>query len=243
MVLGWRRKAGKAGNKSSLDAASEPQVEESPGEPVEDVLDVVATLLRAWGEFAIDLGSMDEATVREQFEAWARHALLKTPPPGSVDAATNDGPQQRDWPGLESFAREHRKSEQSHVKNSLGDLRDVIWTFLESIGRAVQEDRKTDGRMTSRMGKLREAVGSGDTQAVKKEALRSITMIESLIEVRTQRQAAQVEQMASRLALLNLELFDVREKLATDPLTDIPNRAAFDERLRRLVDLQAVVPV
>ena len=55
---------------------------------VEDVLDVVATLLRTWGQFAIDLGSMDVAAVQEQFEEWARHALVIAPAPGSAEGAS-----------------------------------------------------------------------------------------------------------------------------------------------------------
>ena len=243
MILDRLRKARKAANDPQPDEASEPQVETPREEPVEDVLDVVATLLRTWGEFAIDLGSMDEATVREQFEGWARHALVIALPPGSTEGAPTDGPQQRDWPALQRFVRDHRKSEQSFVQCSLGDLRDVIWIFLETIGRAVQEDRKMDGRMNGQMGRLKEAVGSGDTQKVKKEALRSITLIESLIEVHSKRQTSRVERMASHLDRLNLELVDVKEKLATDPLTEIPNRAAFDEHLHRLVDVQPVVSV
>jgi diguanylate cyclase len=93
------------------------------------------------------------------------------------------------------------------------------------------------------MGRLQKAVGSGDTQSVKREALRSITLIESLIEMRSQRQTSRVERMASHLDRLNVELVDVKEKLATDPLTEIPNRAAFDEHLHRLVDVQPVVSV
>jgi diguanylate cyclase (GGDEF)-like protein len=243
VILGRRRKANKTREDSPPDASSEPQPEEPSGDSVEHLLDVLAALLHTWGEFAIELDSMDEAAVREHFEGWARHVLVVAPPPGSAVSATAAGPQQRDWPGLQEFARDHRKSEQAHVRHSLADLREVIWTFLETVGRAIQEDRKTDKRMTSQMGKLREAVGSGDTQAVKKEALRSITLIESLIEVRGERQRSQAEQMASRLDQLNLELVDVREKLATDPLTGIPNRAALDEHLRRLIDVQSIVDV
>lgn len=251
MILDRLRRAKKPPADPQPDPPSEPQAEalseqqaEAPyEEPVEDVLDVVATLLRTWGEFAIDLGEMDVAAVREQFEEWARHALVMAPAPGSAEGASADGPMRRDWPGLRRFVHDHRKTEQSVVQCSLGDLRDVIWIFLETVGRAVQEDRKTDGRMAGQMDKLKRAVGSGDTQTVKKEALRSITLIESLIETRSQRQISRVKRMASHLDRLNLELVDVKEKLTTDPLTEIPNRAAFEEHLNRLVDVQPVVSV
>jgi diguanylate cyclase len=243
VILGRRRKTRKAREESQPDAPSEPQLDKPCGESVEHLLDMVAALLHTWGEFAIEIESMDEAAVREHFEGWARHALVMAPPPGSADSAPATGPQQRDWPGLQDFAHDHRKSEQAHVQRSLADLREVIWAFLETVGRAIQEDRKTDGRMTGQMGRLREAVSSGDTQAVKKEALRSITLIESLIEVRGERQRSQAEQMASRLDRMNLELVDVREKLATDPLTEIPNRAALDEHLRRLIGVQTIVAI
>ncbi len=241
MILGRRRKADKAEKerKEAQPAASpEPQAEQEVGE---QLLDTLAALLRTWGEFPIEFESMDQATVREHFEAWARHALVAAPQPGSEEESPATAAARRDWPGLQRFVRDHRKSEYDHVQRSLTDLREVIGAFAQTLGRAIQEDRKTDGRMNGQLGKLRSAVDSSDTEALKREALRSITLIESMIEVRSTRQRTQVQQLAGRLDELNLELVDVREKLAKDPLTGIHNRAAFDGHMERLVDVQTVM--
>ena len=63
MILGRRRKSGKGREEASPAEPPGPQFGSPTGESAEQLLDLLAGLLRTWGEFAIELESMDEATV------------------------------------------------------------------------------------------------------------------------------------------------------------------------------------
>lgn len=212
--------------------AAEPDATES----IEQLLDVVAALLRSWGEFPIETAALSREQVAERFEGWARHALLGTPPPGAEGSASA----RRDWPAVRRFVADHRRKEQSFVQERFRDLREVVWTFIQTLGRSISQDRRTDHRMHEQLGKLRAAVDSDDTAELKREALRSVTMIESVIEARRARLESQVDELGDRLDNMAVELVNVQRELEKDALTQIHNRGALDEQLRCMVHLGTV---
>jgi diguanylate cyclase (GGDEF)-like protein len=238
-VFSWaRRRRRREAPVPGAPAPSESAPFDSARE-AEAAQDALAGVLRAWGERAFDLEAVDARSIGESFEAWARHVLVNAPPPGCL--LEGPRPDRRDWHSLQSFVRGHRRSEVDYVLRSLADLRQVIWIFVKSLGRAAAEDRREDQRMGRQLHRLREAVESTDTTALKREALSSIGLIESLIARRQARQKSEIEQLAGRLDRLSVELIAVREQLGTDPLTQLYNRAACDEHVSRIVSFRAVV--
>lgn len=220
--------------------APETPVSEAAPSTVVDVdqcLDALATALRAWGRMSFDLQGTLAVDVGQTFESWARHVLLNTPPPDKEEWQS----QQRDWPGLGHFVREHRSEERDFVITSLDDLRGVVWIFLESFSKALAADRSADNRVLSQLSSLREAVKSNDTGALKQQASTAATLVEGVISVREARYEGQIERLSDRLDNLAAQLIATREQGELDPLTGAQNRAALDRHLTQMTHLGAVL--
>ncbi len=218
--------------------ADEPTTDPTPTDDA--ALDALAAALRIWGELALALADKDKAEIQAEFDGWARHAVLASPRPG-IDDPEAKGERPKDWNGLGRFVRQHRRSEHDHVERSLKDLRQIIWTFIHSLGQALSEDRRTDGEVQTQLGSLRHAVDSNDTEALKREALTSIALIQSRIEHRKQREKGQIDKLSTQLDQLGQELVQVKEQLSVDSLTQVWNRAALDDHVNRVVSLGAVL--
>lgn len=199
-------------------------------------LDALAAALRAWGDMAIALAGRDEEEIREDFEGWARHAVLASPRPG-LDDPSSPPANRKDWNGLNRFVREHRRAERDFVTRSMKDLRQVIWQFIQSLGQAISQDRKMDVEVESSLGDLRRAVNSNDTEMLKREAMASISLIQSRIEGRKARERGQIDELANQLDEMATKLVEVKEQLSIDALTQICNRAGLDQQVSRVVSL------
>jgi len=210
-------------------------VRASPAGDEEAALDATAALLRIWGRYALDTEAVDSAVARLEFEAWARHVLVVAPPPGFEGEITR-----RDWRGLERFVEDNRKGERGWIDRTHEDLRQVIWLFVQSLGRAVAEDRHSNGQMGTQLKALRKACESSDTAALRKQALASVNLIQELLADRSDRSKLRIEALSGRLDQMKLKLHEVREQLSTDPLTKVHSRAAFDEQVERITNLGAL---
>ncbi|MCP5055583.1 MAG: GGDEF domain-containing protein [bacterium] len=210
------------------------------GTDEDPALDALVAALRVWGEMAIALEGREEEEIQEDFEGWARHAALASPRPGLDDPSAPPA-NKKDWTGLGRFVREHRRAEHEYVTRNMEDLRQVIWQFVESLGRAITEDRQTDGEVASKLLDLRRAVDSNDTEALKREALSSISLIQSRIEGRKLREQGQINELSGQLDDMASELVEVKDQLQVDALTEICNRAGLDQQVSRVVSLGLVL--
>ena len=224
---------GAGGARAPDDDASSPPL------PEEALLDALAGVLRVLGDHAFDVDDRTALEIREDFEAWARHALVGAPRPG-VDASDAPVSSKRDWRSLLHFTTQHRRLESDYVSRSLTDLRQVIWVFIQGVAREVVEDEVTDQSVSQRLGELRRAVDQSDTAALKREALASISMIEQVSGKRRERQDRQLAALARRLDGVREELSRAREQLEIDDLTGCYARGALDEYVERIVNLGTV---
>jgi len=198
----------------------------------EAALDATAALLRIWGSHALDTEAVDSAVARHEFEMWARHVLLVAPPPGFEGEV-----KRRDWRGLERFVEDNRKGECDWIERTHEDLRQVIWLFVQSLGRALSEDRHSDSEMSHQLATLKEACDSADTAVLKEQVLASVGLIEELLSDRSGRAEDRIHALSGRIDRMKLELVEVRKQLSTDPLTKVHSRAAFDEQVSRITNL------
>ncbi len=203
-------------------------------------LDALVDALRAWGEFGIAMSDRSKEEIREEFEGWARHALLASPRPG-IDPPDTPPSKTKDWASLSRFVREHRRGETDHIERNLTDFRQIIWSFVQGLSTALSEDRAADQSVASKLSELKRAAESEDTELLKREALASISLIQTQIRHRKQREQGQIEELSGQLERLSDELVQVKEQLSVDSLTEVWNRAGFDEHLERVVSLKAVL--
>jgi diguanylate cyclase (GGDEF)-like protein len=90
------------------------------------------------------------------------------------------------------------------------------------------------------MRRLEIAVRNGEPSAIKSEAQQTVSLLTEFLSERGARHQDQITAMAGRLECLPDELDSVRKQAAIDPVTELFNRASFDEQIEREVDLAAV---
>lgn len=227
--MGWRKRK-----------KQEPRREESPersGSVADPALDLVGDLLRGMGEHVVDLGDVSPEAVRETFEAWARHVLVGAPIPGQPDRRVAIPLAHRSWSGARRFALEHHHREYLLVQRSLGDLRDAIWAFIHGLGEALSDDRASDALLKEQIDRVRSAVDSPSTEEIRREAIAAVGVMGRALADRQRRQRHKFEGLGARVQELRKELESARSGMERDALTQLYNRAALDEHLRRVVHL------
>src|SRR5689334_8690031 len=143
----WKRGPSEASVADAADSASDAAI---GCEDVDDsALEAFVRALRGMGQHAFDLEHESAVTFSQRCEAWARHLLLLTPPPGDSEGSgeADDGEiqayvGQRDWPSALQFILSRQQRAQQHVNSALGELRQGIWAFAQSLGTALVEDQR-----------------------------------------------------------------------------------------------------
>lgn len=224
----WGRRASDAAEA----APAQTQEAEPPSSPgtsgdAERPREALALSLRSWGQFAIEIGEKEQvAAVRERFEHFADAVLGLGPEALAVD-----------YDGLERFVSEHRRNEKRSVGRCVGDMQEALWAFLECFHRSLSSDRADDSRTTESLERLRAAIDTPDGALLRHEAIRTIRTLSRSIEARQERYEQQLELLSNKVARLSEELVRAQWEAATDSLTGLANRAAFDAHLAEMSKL------
>ena len=230
----WSGDENESGQTKSENSSGKARPESSGFEEAEPAAETLAKVMRLLGRHSFDLDKIEAQDIEKEFERWAMHVLV-----GATvvedDEPLADG--RRDWGGLNRFVNTHRQHEKQYVTESLGDLRDVILTFTQTIGRAVLEDQETDRQMADQIGGLEAASESSSVEEMKRALLEAAHSISHLLEERKQHQQARVETLGSKLQKVQEELGQARKQMTLDPLTQLYNRSALDTQLERVVGL------
>ncbi|MEE8585941.1 MAG: GGDEF domain-containing protein [Acidobacteriota bacterium] len=204
---------------------------EEVAEGIDEATRAVAAFLKIYGRHAFSTDQVDSKAVRQQCDAWVRHFLNGGPAPGRRDNV------EFDWNGVQRFVGRHRRREQIYVHNSMRDLRNMIWEFIQGISQTVSEGQQSDGQVTKRLSRLKEAVQRDSIEELKREVVEAVHTIGEAIELRQERQRSQMLQLGQKLRQMRCELVEARQKMSSDPFTRLYNRSAFDDHLKRTVDL------
>jgi diguanylate cyclase len=216
-----------------LPPASAPASDESAA------IETLASILRTLGELAFDIAETPEREVRQQFERWARHILLglavsDDEPPATVGAMV------RDWPALRRFVNQHRRRERDHVVRGFSDMRQVIWAFVHSLGKAVPEEHGEEERTRQQLARLRAAAALESLEGLKREAMATVALIDEVSERRLKRQTSRTQELSAQVKMLGARLEVAERENVTDSLTNLANRRAFDQELTRMAHMAAV---
>ncbi len=229
--------------KSKGNEAAELHSDERELEAPDRALDVLTALIKLYGKYAFDTDQGEAADTEAQCNEWATRIALVTPP--AAGEARNDSgtrsPARRDWPGLLSFMQERRRSESDYVVRSMSDFRAAISCFAECLSRTLGEEQKSDQAIGKQLDTLSRALESRDTTRICVEAQQVVQSVRHSIGVRRAREVEQAQMLGERLRALREELAEVRKKAELDALTQLSNRAAFDEHLRHLASLGALL--
>jgi diguanylate cyclase len=238
----WRKKPETQGP----SVASVRPADAGAGAELERALETTAELLRTLGRHAFDLPQRPAARVGQDFEQWASHLLVLSPPPApawekSGDEQPSEGPRRREWRKLVRFLGAHRQEEERHVVQSTSDLRDTVLTFVKCIGRASLEDGKNARTLRSRVEQLKAAVEHNSLEELKTSALEVAQAVSSVLEEQQKRATEQTSELRDKLLRLQDQLDEANREGATDALTRLQNRRVFDTALERAVALAPVL--
>jgi diguanylate cyclase (GGDEF)-like protein len=219
-------------------AGFDPEGAEDPA------LEAFVRVLRGLGQYAFDLEHENAISFSQQCEGWARHLLLLTPPPADAGKDGEDAPERyvgrRDWASALRFVLSRRQREQQHVNTALGDLRQGIWTFAQSLGTALVEDQRMDNRLKTHIDRLRVAVERQSTEDLKREMMVAANSLTALVNERQQAQRNRLEELGARVTDLAGQLREAKQETVRDSLTQLINRRGFDEFMNRMVFMRDV---
>jgi diguanylate cyclase len=201
--------------------------------PADMALDTLGTVLRTLGEYALDQERVDAAAFAALAERWAQHVLLAAPAPSS----TNGSEGRRNWNGVREFVNEYCRGASAHTHTVMGDLRQVVWVFIQNLNHAFVQDEQLDARLRDQLTRLEQLAESSTTGELKKEVLATVMTVSQTVEERRKRQREQMDHLGAQVRTLGTELESARREGETDPLTRLFNRKALDDYLARSLEL------
>ena len=202
-------------------------------EDQEKGLESLARILRTLGRHAFDLEERSEEEIEKEFERWAMHVLVGASTGPDDDAEAEEGPIRRDWGELSKFVNTHRQQEKNYVNRNLQDVRNVLWEFTNTVGRAIVEDQESDQQVDNYLVQLRAATEGGSFSEVKHALLSVVQGMNTVIDERKKRQQQRIKRLGEKLRAVEQELGSVRKEMILDPLTRLYNRGALDLQLER----------
>ena len=203
------------------------------------VLDALGGVLTALARFPIELPDRTADESANLMGRWQRHATLGyAVEEGSSGSSV--GVADRDWSGLVRAVVELRRSEHNYVEASSTELRDALWSCVETVHNALKIDQSTDKTANEQFERARDALKRMQTGSIKQEVLGAMQGIESALTERREEQQKQFVTLASRLDKVGQQLEEARKENTTDPLTGIGNRKLFDAMLPRAVQMYSL---
>jgi diguanylate cyclase (GGDEF)-like protein len=204
-------------------------------------LDTAAALLRILGDHAFDTEDTKAHQVKSAADAWARHLLLASAHPERPDDVKSM--EQRDFSGARRFAEALRKSELKFVTRALSDFRQVVWSVVQNVHRALSVDGDDDRLTRTHIDRLKVAIDSNSLDELRKEATAVANNLSIMIASRERRRSEQVELLGLELKSLHQRLEEARRTSETDPLTGLYNRRALDAYMERVAEFDGLTGV
>jgi diguanylate cyclase (GGDEF)-like protein len=203
------------------------------------VLDALGGMLSSFGRHAFDMPNRPATEVSAEFSRWHRHATTGVPaaPAGTAPAV---GIRERDWDGVLRAFSEQRREESRYVEAAVSELRDALWSCVETVHNAVKIDQQADVSTEAQMLRARAAVGCLQAGDIKQEALDAVAAIQEALRERRDQQDLQYVSLAKKLDGLGRQLEDARREITTDALTGLGNRKLFDSSAQRAVQIHAL---
>ena len=227
----WR----KSDTMPSADETQLPAISSVRPDEFDRALDTLGAILKVYGEFAFDTDRATAADIQESCSnLWRELSLGKTK---SSDSGAPAPAKRRDFSKVQRFFDGQRRQEQEFVVRGLGNLRQTVQEFAQCLTAAVAEDRQADTQIEVRLTRLADAVGRNDLGAVRHEATKVVLLVQNAIDRRRSREKEQLVHLGAQVQALRSELDAVRTQATLDALTQLFNRAAFDQEIDKVATL------
>ena len=204
-------------------------------------LDTLASVLRSYGQAALDTEQSSAQSISDRCESWARHVLngAQVPDAGGLDDddAAPVPVVDRAWPQLRRAFRDLRRGEVEHHGQLGTTLRGTVLELVDVVYKAFEDGRGVDAELSSRARELRAALASEDIGTLRTAAQRVTASLEQSLERREAIHERAVKSLARRLRLVRDQLTEATKAAEIDALTSLANRAALDRRIEASITL------
>lgn len=237
----WNRSSQRTPDAAAdVKVAKVDKVSVAPEADFDRALDTLRAVLRIFGEYAFDTEHATAAEVKEHCAELVRRVILGDNR-GRVqledEGAAEPRHPRRDWGSVHRYLNEQRRHEQDFVTTSFTNLRHAVREFAQCLTAAVSEDRTSDKLVEGHLTKLMSAAAGSDTDCIRREALLVSEVVKQAISRRRDRETEQLVQLGKQVKLLRQELDQARAQATMDPLTQLYNRAAFDDEIDKVARL------
>ena len=197
-----------------------------PGEDTEPLLQLSDRLLQLLASGALDGEPLDTAGFRGTIEKF-RQALRGAAASGSLADLTADC--------METCQQFHRRAH-AHLAARESDLLDVIEVLRTAVATVSRGSLGYEKQIEASTERLTHSAEIDNLAALKGSILNEVESIRRTTRERHDLEAAAFRQLTDRVEELEEQLVEAQDEAATDPLTGIPNRGAFERVLRRRLD-------
>ncbi len=189
-----------------------------------------STLLSPFEAVFRDILECYSATRQQLFklEKWDYRAIFE-----NVVKARFGGDAQRSLDRLREGFQDARLNEIAQGKRYLGDLRGMLWQSIDQICSVLESDSRNSPALAKARQSLQKALKQSDFETAK-HTIREV--LASLVEVdRNQKTTMEALQNSfkKQMDLLQSELQHVQKELQLDGLTQVNNRATFDQQMKK----------
>jgi diguanylate cyclase len=225
--------ASRAVNEGGVSRAVNGQVDE-----VCLVLDAFGSVLTALSRHTFDLPDRAAEDISAELQRWQRHAMLGVPV--HEHDGSSLGVRERDWAGVTRAFTEQRREEVRYVDTAVSDLRDALWSVVETVHNAVRVEQSADRLANTQLTRARTALARMPTQEIKQEVQGALSAIEEAFRSRQEQMQQQYVALAGRIEKLGSQLEEAKKESTTDALTGLGNRKLFDAMAHRAVHMHAL---
>ena len=206
-------------------------------------MDAVGYLLRTFGAAAFDVEVSDARHITERCERWARHLTTGATHPASLEGRHANEQQgavideqahvRRDWRGLRRFFSAQRQRENDYV-NRLRELLRQTMSRIEGVFRADDDDDKS---IAIWLASLRHSAEAASLDELRKQVFATVDLVETSLSQRRKRHEGELQRLTERMTALRKQLDAAKHDAATDALTQLFNRGAFDTHVAATTQL------
>ncbi len=199
---------------------------------VDQALDALAAVVRAFGRHGFDLDTDRQADLERDCEAHARRVLLG--PSRGDEAQSRFGDTRR-------FVEARRKAEKAFVERQVERLRGATSELLIGIRSMVHGERSTGKEVEAHVASLEAALQTGRLDVLAGAVKGAVGGIRTVMARREAGFQSELSRLGEHVASLRADLDTTRKDAETDALTQVYNRRAFDRLLEQQTVLEEAV--
>ncbi len=192
----------------------------------------MAAVLQEFGKQSFDIDARTAASLQAMCDRWIAHLLFGESSPSRSDLDDK----WLDWPGVRDFVASERTLERKYVEKNINEYQDLALLILKDFSHAIEDEQVSDGEVRGHLDNLNENAKHKSGEDLKIEVFSAIKKVNQVLEQKRERQESQLATLADQVTSLETKLAAAQRSAERDGLTQLYNRATFDERLSETVE-------